>query len=242
MRKTIFLITLFVGILTASAQQIVKPKFQGSDLQRFMTRLVGEMKRIALEAEDYPAEGFSDEIVFRCEVDTAGGFRIVRFLDDTCEGNDFRNVPPATLYTREATVQAATRLERWTPAVDAQGRPIVYPMTLRLSLPVRQIHAERSLKSGNCVLFNGGDPNETFPNWLHPRTGDLAIGRYHVKIWIESDGSISEVETIEAPSDKAGRRFARIIRASSGKWSPERPDGTPTRSSYEYRLNMHSAE
>ncbi len=202
-------------------------------------RLTGEMKKIALESEEFFPDSLSEEVVLAGEVDTAGLFRIVRFLDDRCDGRSFRNVPPATPTARKLVTTAAERLERWTPASDPSGRPVAYPLTLRVQLPVQYIRAARSPKQENSVLFMDGDPDETFHKWLHPRIGELAVGRYHVIIWVEPDGSLGRIETIEAPTEKDGRKFERIIRAGKGKWTPRQSDGTPVRSSFEYRLNMH---
>lgn len=241
MLKLSLLATALLSIATAAAQQTAEPKFQGADVQRFLSRLVGEMKKMAVEAEEYPADGLSDETIIRGEVDTAGVFRIIRFLDDACEGRDFRNIPPATPYTRELTVQAAGRLERWTPAVDAQGCSVVFPLTFRLRLPVRQILAERDLKEGTPLLFDGDDPRTTFGAWLDARIGNLGAGEYHVKIYIEPDGSVGDIVVGEKPSEKEGQKLMRIIRTGKNKWTPKKLNGTPIRAFFEYRLHMQTS-
>lgn len=241
MLKLSLLAAAILSIATAAAQQAAEPKFQGADIQRFMSRLVGEIKKMAVEAEEYPADGLSDETIIRGEVDTAGVFRIVRFLDDACEGRDFRNLPPATPYTRELAVQAAARLGRWTPAVDAQGSSVVFPLTLRLRLPLRQILEERDRKEGTPLLFNGGDPRTTFGAWLNARIGNLGVGEYYVKIYIEPDGSVGDIVVVEKPSEKEGQKLMRIIRTSKNKWTPKKLNGTPVRTFFEYRLHMQSS-
>lgn len=241
MKKILFAIALF-SFQFAASQEPSQPQFQGAGVEHFIRRLAGEAKKIAIGAENDATDDLSETVVFRGEVDTAGVFRIVRFLDETCSGSDFRNVPPPTPYTRELVGRAVEKLERWTPAADEEGGPVVYPMTVRLRLPVREILVQRDLRMGTPLLFQKDDPNKTFRLWLNPRIGSLETGSYLVKFYIEPDGSVSDITVIESPSEKEGRKLARIIRASGGQWTPKKMDGVCVRTSYEYRLNMQYFE
>lgn len=225
-----------------AAQEVTPPKYNGADMQYYMGRLVGESVKIA-EEEFVPAGELSPEVIVRCTIDTLGRAAEWRFLDNTLEGNDFRDLPPATPRTRELLMQAAARLGGWAPAVE-QGQPIVYRTTMRLRIPVEKIAAKQE---GDPLLFLGMDPKKSFHPWASNRirfgSDEFAKkaddGVAHVRFYIEPDGRITIGEVVKAPTEKLGKEVARIIRSSKGKWTPRKVRGVPQRTAYDYRINCY---
>lgn len=222
------------------AQEVAPPRFQGADVQRFMARLVGETEKVIAEKE-IPAGELSPQVAVGFTVDTAGCVTKWRFLDNTCEGRDFRDVEPATERTREAMTEALGRLERWTPAQE-EGRATTYAWRLTMRLPVEKI-ARR--QEADPLLFLGGDPSETFYDWAHERlryderfTAKGLAGVVHVRFWVEPDGKITIGEVVSSPDERMTREVVRVIRNSRGKWTPRKVRGVAQRTAFECRINF----
>lgn len=236
MKKGLLAVLLLLAE-TAFAQQTMPPKFQGSDIQRFMARLAGEAEKVALEKE-VPAEELTPLVTAGFTVDTTGRVVSWRYLDFTCEGRDFRDTDPASPRTREVLEAALGRLERWTPAQE-EGRAVPYSVTIRLRLPVEKIAKKQE---GDPLLFLGQDPAESFHKWAKPHF------RYHgnremadeglltVTFRIEIDGRITILETSDFPDPKYTADVVRVIKKSKGKWTPRKQDGLPVASVYRYKV------
>lgn len=224
----------------AAAQEIVPPRYQGSDAKRFMARLIGETEKI-VEATETPAAELSSQVAVGFTVDEAGNVTKWRFLDNTCQGRDSVGVEPATPRTREVMTQALGRLEKWTPATK-EGKPTTYNWRLTMRLPVEKI-ARR--QEADPLLFLGGDPSETFYDWAHERlryderfTAKGLAGVVHVRFWVEPDGKITLGEVVSSPDERMTREVVRVIRNSRGKWTPRKVRGVAQRTAFECRINF----
>lgn len=238
MKKQLALLLLFLAGPLA-AQQLVPPRFQGSDAQRFMARLLGEAEKIVIEKE-VPAEDLSPRVAVRFRVDTAGTVTDWRFLDNTCEGADRREVEPASEATRSLLTEALSRLEPWTPATEA-GRPVPYTWRLTMRLPVEKIAAAQD---PDPLLFEGQDPDKSFFEWARirirydQRYEGRGEGVVHVRFWVEPDGRITIDRVLRTPDEKLAREVVRVIRNSRGKWTPRKVRGVPQRTAYVLRINF----
>lgn len=239
--KRFLSLSLLLWATMASAQVATEPpKFQGAGAQRYMARLTGEFEKVVCE-EEIPAAELSAQVCMAITIDTAGAVTGWRFLDNTCEDGDHREVAPATERTREALTAAAARLERWTPARRG-GEPVSYTYLLTLRLPVEKIARKQD---GEPLLFMGADPAEKFHEWATLRThydrrftARGVEGLVHVRFYIEPDGAITIDEVVRTPDEKLAREVVRVIKASRGKWTPRRKEGVSQRSVYDYRVNF----
>lgn len=222
---------------TGFARQTTPPKFQGADLQRFMARMSGEAEKVALERE-VPAKELTPLVTIGFTVDTTGAVTCWRYLDFTCEGQDFRDTDPASPQTQEVLEAALSRLERWTPARE-NGKAVPYSATVRLRIPVEKI-AKKQHK--DPLLFLGEDPAKSFHKWAQIHFRYIANretpieGRLSVTFRIEMDGGITILETSDYPDEKQVKDVVRVIRKSKGKWTPKKIDGLPVASVYTYNL------
>lgn len=237
-----YLALLFALLLSGSVvaqEQTTPPRFRGADMERFMARLVSETEKIA-EAESIPATELSPMVVVGFTIDTLGGVSDWRFLDNTCEERDFREMEPATLRTREVMTRVFTSLDGWIPAEKA-GRKILYRQTMKLRLPVEKLAKKQD---ADPLLFLGQEPDVSFHPWAHLRvhfdnrfTSKGIEGVVHVKFYIEPDGRITIGEVIKSPSEKLSKEVIRVIRSSKGKWTPREVRGVPQRTAYVYKIN-----
>lgn len=233
---------LFAAIavfVAASAQETTPPTFRGATTQRYMAHLKAEVVKLAV-AKEIAAESISPEIVVKLTIGKDGSVEKLLFLDITSEGKDFRNVDPATPATRELVTEAVGNLGAWTPAVE-NGQPVVFSWALQMSIPVRDIAKQLDKEP---LLFMGKDPGESLHPWVAERMGKDNYfiakgigGVVWVRIYIEPDGRVSEVEVLETPNKKLSDEVVRVINKTKGKWTPRRVDGVPQRTVYEYGIN-----
>lgn len=242
MRKLLTLLIALLALGTASAQEVTPPKFQGADVQRFMTRLAGEAEKIAVQAE-IPSAELSPEVFIGLTIDKDGTVTDWRWLDNTCEGRDFRDAAPATAATKELLTKASEQLEKWTPA-ERNGTSEAYSMTLKLRLPVGKI---AKAQEADPLLFLGGDPDQTFHAWVRVRlrfderyTEKGVEGVIRVKFYVEPDGKITIGNIEQSSDDKLAQEVIRVIKKSKGFWTPRMVRGVPQRTAYVYGVNFHN--
>lgn len=87
-------------------------------------------------------------------------------------------------------------------------------------------------------LFEGGNLRD-FRAWVQSRLRYPAEamaasiqGRVTVQFIVERDGSIEHVKSLESPAEVLAAEAIRVIRSSSGKWTPGRQKDQPVRISY----------
>lgn len=238
MKKLLSLLLLLCAGPLA-AQQTVPPRFQGADVQRFMIRLTGEAEKIVLE-KGIPAAELTPRVAVGFRVDTTGAVSEWRFLDNTSEGRDRRELKPATDKTRAVLTEALSRLEPWSPAT-CEGRPVEYTWRLTMRLPVEKIAAAQD---PDPLLFLGEDPDKSFYEWARVRIRydqrfeGRGEGVVHVRFFVEPDGKITIDQVLRSPDEKLAREVVRIIRNSRGKWTPRKVDGVAQRTAYVLRINF----
>lgn len=242
MKKLLTLLTALLALGIALAQEVTPPKFQGADIQRFMTRLAGEAEKIAVQ-QQIPAGELSPEVFIGLTVDAEGAVMDCRWLDNTAEGRDYRDAAPASERTKQLLTEALGGLEKWTPA-ERNGVPEAYPMTLKLRLPIAKI---AKAQEADPLLFLGGDPAQTFHAWAQVRlrfderfTGKGVEGVIRVKFYVEPDGKITIGDIEQSSDDKLAQEVIRVIKKSKGFWTPRAVRGVPQRASYVYGVNFHN--
>ena len=241
MKTKLLLAALFAAFWgVASAQQeLTPPKFNGADVEYFMRRLVGEFEKIAVERRISAAE-ISPRVAVAFKVDSTGGVSEWRFRDDSSEGRDRAELPPASEGTRGAMTEAFSRLGGWTPAVDAAGRKVDYTLRLTLRLPVEKIVRAQD---PDPLLFQGQDPDSNFSEWVRTRVRyddrfKGVGGVVHIRFYVEPDGRITLGDVEKSPDERLTKEVIRVIRNSRGKWTPRKVRGVPQRTAYELRMNF----
>lgn len=240
MKKTILFICISVICWTgALAQETTPPKFNGADVEYFMRRLAGEFRKIAV-AQEVPAGELSSRVALAFEVDTAGHAGGLRFRDNTSEGRDRSDLDPATEATRRVLTEAFSKLDGWSPALDASGRKTDYTLRLTLRLPIEKIAREQDAEP---LLFMGQAPEKAFFEWVYMRVRydqryTKIGGVVHVRFYVEPDGKITIDEVLKTPDEKLSKEVIRVIRNSKGKWTPRKVRGVPQRTAYVFRGNF----
>ncbi len=239
------LLTFGALLLTCivSAQEPTPPRFRGADVNYFMSCLIAETEKIAIE-EEISCTELSPRVGVGFTVDSVGRVSGWRFLDNTCEGRDHCELEPATAATRDAVSRAFERLRgEWTPA-QSEGRATDYPLRMTLRIPVEKIEWKQN---PDPLLFMGQSPSRSFRPWVMERlryrqsqAGRGQEGEVKILFYVEPDGSIT-IGEVSAPDARLAREVVRVIRRSKGKWTPRKVGGVAQRTDCNFSVNFNGS-
>lgn len=222
------------------AGQVERPRYDGAAVEVYMARLVAGIRDLAVE-ERIPVDSLSEKVVLALRLDTLG--RVVGrcFLDNTCSGEDRREVDPATPATQRIVLKACDALQGvWSPARRSDGRAVNYTLRMALGLPLGKI--ERAVNP-DPLLFMGRNPYPAFYDWVRKHVGFNVLrfpgvnGKMRILFYIEPDGAITIDSVQQSPDKDLERRVVKVILRSKGKWTPRKVNGVPQRTPYEFRCN-----
>lgn len=206
---------------------MIEPKFNGGGLEKFY--------EFANKEFDFSKFTKSEKITASFTIDANGDLNNIKVIQ-------FDNVESATEIMR-----VLTKSPKWKPAQkggNAIAVDIKFPFDIKLneskSVNTETLVKDKALKdpiSGGMSKFY----NFIKSNYNMPQVPGLK-GKVIVTFDINEDGSIGNYKIIRDVKHGTGQELIRVLKLSSGKWTPAVENGKPIKSTFTLPLTINIPE
>jgi hypothetical protein len=247
MKKIIFVICiLFTSLIFSqellmdtelvSSPDVINPKFNGGELDKFY-------------------EFLNKEFDFS-KVTKAGKMITAFTIDETGEIKNIKVVQFVDVESATEIIRVLKKAPKWEPAIKG-GKPfsveIKFPLEFTLSKKEvsnnKSISSEINVEKENVVESNSQN-NDKIPggvsafykiikeNFKTPDVPGLK-GKIFVSFTINEDGKLSDYKILKDLGYGTGQELIRVIELTSGKWTPAVKEGKPVKTTFTLPLSIN---